>query len=214
MPLRDRDTADTIQRLQAATWGGSIGILLGMFVGIALEDKFGWPLLPSMVGAAAAIGVWIYAIVRFITLGGGRAARAIYNPSGSSTPYAHSYSQAESMVAQGDYRNAATLYRDYIKADPTDGEACLRLARLLRDHLRRYDEAARWFRAARQRGKQSSRGELLITRELIEMALAQQHDPPRAAPELARLVEHFPGTPEARWAREELAEIRKRIAGS
>jgi hypothetical protein len=80
--------------------------------------------------------------------------------------------------------------------------------------LRRYDEAAHWFRVARQRGKQSSRGELLITRELIEMALAQQHDPPRAAPELARLVEHFPGTPEARWAREELAEIRKRIAGS
>ncbi len=118
------------------------------------------------------------------------------------------------MVAQGDYRNAATLYRDYIKANPTDGEACLRLARLLRDHLGRYDEAAHWFRAARQSGKQSSRGELLITRELIEMALAQQRDPPRAAPELARLVERFPGTPEARWAREELAEIRKRIAGS
>ena len=141
MPLRDRDTADTLQRLQAATWGGSIGFLLGMFVGMALNDKFGWPLLPSMIGAAAVIGVWIYAIIRFTTLGGGRAARAIYNPSGSSTPYAHDYSQAQSMVAQGDYRNAATLYRDYINANPTDGEASLRLARLLRDHLGRYDEA-------------------------------------------------------------------------
>ena len=73
MALRDRDTADTIQRLQAAIWGAGIGILLGMFVGMALSDKFGWPLLPSMVGAAAVIGVWIYAIIRFTTLGGGRA---------------------------------------------------------------------------------------------------------------------------------------------
>lgn len=211
MPLRDRDTADDIQRLQTLAWSG-VGLILGMLLGALLSDKFGWPLLPSMVGAAIVIAAGIYAITRLITVGAGRAAGIIHNPSGSSTPYAHSYSQAESMVAQGDYRNAATLYRDYINADPTDGEACLRLARLLRDHLRRYDEAARWFRAARQRGKQSLRVELLITRELIEMALAQQHDPPRATPELARLAQRFPGTPEARWAREELADIRKRIA--
>ncbi|MCZ6754257.1 MAG: tetratricopeptide repeat protein [Gemmatimonadetes bacterium] len=210
MPLRDRDTADDIQRLQTLAWSG-VGLILGMLLGALLSDKFGWPLLPSMVGAAVVLAGGIYAITRLITVGAGRAAGTIHNPSGSSTPYAHSYSLAESMVAQGDYRNAATLYRDYINADPTDGEACLRLARLLRDHLRRYDEAARWFRAARQ-CKQSSRGELLITRELIEMALAQQHDPPRATPELARLAQRFPGTPEARWAREELADIRKRIA--
>lgn len=213
MPLRDRDTADDIQRLQTLAWSG-IGLILGMLLGALLSDKFDWPLLPSMVGAAVVLAGGIYAITRLITVGAGRAAGTIHNPSGSSTPYAHSYSQAESMVAQGDYRNAATLYREYINADPTDGEACLRLARLLRDHLRRYDEAARWFRAARQRGKHLSRGELVITRELIEMALAQQHDPPRATPELARLAERFPGTPEARWAREELAEIRKQIDAS
>ncbi len=211
MPLRDRDTADDVQRLKALSWSG-VGLILGIILGPLLNDRFGWPLLPSMVGAAAVLAGGIYAITRLITVGAGRAARTIHNPSGHSTPYAHSYSLAESMVAQGDYRNAATLYRDYIDADPTDGEACLRLARLVRDHLHQYDEAARWFRAARLRGKQSPRVELLITRELIEMALAQQHDPPRATPELARLVQRFPGTPEARWARQELAEIRKRIA--
>lgn len=213
MPLRERDTADHIQRLQTLAWSG-VGLIFGMIVGALLNDKFGWPLLPAMIGSAAVLSGGIYAIARLATLGAGRAAGIIHNPSGSSTPYAQSYSQAESMIAQGDYRNAATLYRDYIDADPTDGEVCLRLARLLRDHLRQYDDAARWFRAARQRGKQSSRWELLITRELIEMAIAQQDNPPRAVPELARLVERFPGTPEARWAREELAEIRKRMAGS
>ena len=213
MPLRDRDTADDIQRLHALAWSG-VGLILGMILGALLNDRFGWPLLPSMGGAAIVLAAGIYTITRLVTVGAGRAAGTIHNPSGSSTPHEHEYSQAEAMVAQGDYRNAATLYRGYIDADPTDAEACLRLARLLRDHLRRYDEAARWYRAARQRGEPSSRGELVITRELIELALNQQHDPPRAAPELARLVERFPGTPEAGWAREELAEIRKRVDGS
>ncbi len=213
MPLRDRDTADDVQRLRTLVWSG-VGLIFGIPLGAMLHNKFGWPLLPAIVGSGAVLSGVIYAVARLTTLGAGRAASTVYNPSGSSTPYQHDYSLAEAMVAQGDYRNAAVLYRDYIDADPTNGEACLRLARLLRDHLHQYDEAARRFRAARQRGKQSSRGELLITRELIEMALAQQHDPPRAAPELARLAERFPGTPEARWAREELAEIRKRIAES
>ena len=214
MPLRDRDTADDVQRLQTSAWGGCVGIMLGLLLGVLLNVKLGWPLLPSIVGAVVAIGGAIYAIARVTAVGAGQAASAIHNPSGSSTPHQHEYSQAEAMVAQGDYGNAATLYRDYIEADPTDAEACLRLARLLRDHLRQYDEAARWFRAARQRRGQSSRQELVITRELIELALDQQHDPPRAAPELARLVERFPGSPEARWARDELAEIRRRIDGS
>lgn len=210
MPLRDRDTADDILRLRTFLWSGT-GLILGIFLGALLNRRFGWPLLPSMVGAAVVLAGGIYAIARLTTVGAGRAAGTIHNPTGSSTPYQHTYSQAEALVAHGDYRNAATLYRGYIDAQPADGEACLRLARLLRDHLRQYDEAARWFRAARQRGGRSSRHELLITRELIEMALDQQHDPPRAAPELARLSERFPGSHEARWAREELAEIRKQI---
>ena len=213
MPLRDRDTADDIQRLRTLAWSG-VGLILGTLLGVLLSDRLGWPLLPSIVGAAVVSAGGIYSITRLTTLGAGRAAGTIHNPSGSSTPYQHGYSQAEAMVAQGDYRNAATLYRGYIDADPTDAEACLRLARLLRDHLRQYDDAARWFRAARQRGEPSTRQELVITRELIELALDQQHDPPRAAPELARLAARFPGTPEARWARDELAEIRKRIDGS
>ena len=210
MPLRDRDTADDIQRLRTLVWSG-VGIILGMVLGMLLSDRFGWPLVASMVGASVVLAVGIYAIARFVTLGAGRAAGTVHNPSGSSTPHQHEYSQAEAMVAQGDYLNAVTLYRGYVDADPTDAEACLRLARLLRDHLQRHDEAGRWFRAARQRGERSSRWELLLTRELIELALDHQHDPPRAAPELARLAERFPGTPEARWAREELAEIRKLI---
>jgi len=210
MPLRDRDTADDIQRLRTLVWSG-VGIILGMVLGMLLSDRFGWPLVASMVGASVVLAGGIYAIARFVTLGAGRAAGTVHNPSGSSTPHQHEYSQAEAMVAQGDYLNAVTLYREYVDTDPTDAEACLRLARLLRDHLQRHDEAGRWFRAARQRGERSSRWELLLTRELIELALDHQHDHPRAAPELARLIERFPGTPEAHWAREELAKIRKLI---
>jgi len=101
MPLRDRDTADDIQRLRTLSWSG-VGIILGMVLGMLLSDRFGWPLVVSMVGASVVLAVGIYAIARFVTLGAGRAAGTVHNPSGSSTPHQHEYSQAEAMVAQGE----------------------------------------------------------------------------------------------------------------
>ena len=209
--LRDRDSADLMQRLEIAAWAGAAGSLMGLFVGLFLVVRLDWPALPAVLGAMVVIGGTIYTIARLTTAGAGRAASTVLNPSGHSTPYQFDYSLATALVAQGDYRGAVMLYRDSIAEDPVNPELHLRLARLLRDHLQRYDDAARAFRLARRVAPERSRLELLITRELVELALDKLNDPPRAAPELARLIERFPGTPEARWARAELRDIKHRI---
>lgn len=209
--LRDRDTADLLQRLTTASWAGAAGVLLGMFVGVFLATRLDWPLLPAMLASMVAIGGTVYTIARLTTAGAARAAGTIHNPSGHSTPYRFDYSQPAALVAQGDYRGAVVMYRDAITDNPANPELQLRLARLLRDHLQRYDDAWRVFRSAREVVPEGSRLELLLTRELVEMALDKMQDPPRAAAELARLIERFPGSPEANWARAELGDIKQRI---
>jgi tetratricopeptide (TPR) repeat protein len=209
--LRDRDSADQIQRLQAALWAAGAGGVMGMMVGALLVDRLDWPLLPTMPAAMLVTALAVYAVARLVTGGAGWAAGSMHNPSGHSTPYRNDYSQATALVMQGDYRGAVALYREAIAERPLDPEPRIRMARVQRDHLGAYEEASRAFREARASARQGSRLELQVTRELVELVLDKMDDPPRAASELARLIERFPNTPEAGWARNELADIKRHI---
>ncbi len=51
-----------------------------------------------------------------------------------------------------------------------------------------------------------------VGRELVELYRHRLGEPMRVAPELARLAEGFPDTPEGRSAREELAELKRALA--
>ncbi len=140
----------------------------------------------------------------------GRAAQAIYNPGG--TAVRREYSQADSLVARGKYEDAAAAYEVACLEYPEDPEPYFRLARLLRDHMARYDEAASWFERARAESKLKGLQGLVITQELIELYIYKLRTPRRAIPELTLLCERYPGTPAADVAQRELAEMRDLLA--
>ena len=91
-----------------------------------------------------------------------------------------------------------------------DSEPLLRLARMLRDDARRYDDAALWMRRV-LRTALAPALDAQVGRELAELLLYRSDEPRRAAPELARLAHQHRCTPIGEWAAAELTVLKERI---
>lgn len=186
---------DRIARLfSASVLGGVVGIW-GWFAGVGF--------LPgAVVGAIAG-----YATARWAVPGAAAAFNRWLHPSGGTTPMPRGLSAGEALQAQGDYEAAIQWYESVLEVSPGDPEPALRIARICRDHLGLHEAAVRWFRRARAIGLPHG-GELLVTREIIEVFDQKLGEPQRAIPELARLADRFPHESIADWARSELARRR------
>lgn len=206
---RDIDSAKRALTLKALTHslpGGVLGAIGGWYGGYVGR----WDVVAGVV-IGFLIGFLIVFVLGALATGGaGSLAGAILFPSGKSTPVRRGYSYPESLAARGHYEDAITAYQECCSDDPADPEPYLRIARLYRDHLARYDEALAWFKRARAESALSPRRELLVTREIVEVYADRIGDPRRGIPELARLVDRFPDDPVAAWAKEEIAKLRER----
>ena len=153
-------------------------------------------------------------VVPFVVLNlGGGSARVFFAPSGASTPRKREYSHAESLVARGLYEEAVVAFEVAVAEDASDPTPYLRIARVYRDRMERYEDAAQWFKRTLAESDAHGGLALLTTKELVELYTEKLADPPRAAPLLARMAEEREGTPEGAWAAEELARIKTFIAG-
>jgi len=184
--------------------GGSV-ILAG--TALPLVGIFPWSWLKYYVVAGVVL-----AAVSFVVTGiSNRSARllgdAAFGPSGSSTPYKAGFSRAETLVQQGQYDAAIEAYQAVIGATPGVPEPYLRIARIYRKELRKPDDAAYWYRKVRREAHLTMSQDLAISRELVELILASDNRE-RAIPELARIVDKFPDTPEQAWAEGLLAELK------
>jgi tetratricopeptide (TPR) repeat protein len=207
--LKDVDAAERMYRFKAVAWGTFAG-LGGIPIGALLAAKVGGnPFLFAVVGFILPILVAL-GLSQLAARSAARAVQALYNPTG--TAVRHEYSQAASLVERGEYEDAAAAYELACLEYPEDPEPYFRLARLLRDHLARYDEAASWFERARAESKLKGLQGLVISQELIELYIHKSRTPRRAIPELMLLCERYPGTPAADAAQKELAEMRELLA--
>jgi TPR repeat protein len=105
----------------------------------------------AVAGAAAGGGV-VYLLSGSIVAGAGRAAQAVLQPSGKSTPYRHGFSLVDAHILQCRYDEAAALLEQHALDAPNDPEAYIRLARLHRDHRHDFRQALAWFDHARATG--------------------------------------------------------------
>lgn len=209
--LQDSDASARVRRLRAFVWalpGAFIGFLGGFYVAVQLGGP-GAAFYPLVGGAAA--GAITYLAVMLISDAAGSAAAVIYNPSGSSVPYERQHSYAASLAARGQHEDAVLAYELIVAEHPGEPEPYLRLARLLRDEMGRYEDAARWFRRARTETVLPPAREVLVSRELIELYRDWLDAPLKAAPELARLAEMHGDTPDGEWAARELAGVKEVI---
>jgi tetratricopeptide (TPR) repeat protein len=200
--LRDVDSAGRAQKLHALGWsmiGGVVIAMLGYFWAGPLGFILGWP-IGTLIVWAIAVGFAERA---------GAAASTIYMSSGSSTPMPKQYSQGDALAQQGKFPAAIREYEQNAADNPTDPEPCIRLARLHRDRLQQYDEAARWFRHVLQLPALPATAHGAIAREVVELYTHRMKQPAKALPILARLAEQQPDTPAGTWARTELRELKQ-----
>ena len=199
--LKDTDSAATARKVRILFYSAT-GVLGGAAIGGRYFGGLGF-LIGAVLGGAA-----VYGFVQLVSGAAGSVMGHIYNPSGRSTPGAREYSEPQALAQRGLFQEAIDCYETYVVEFPEDPEPCIRIARIYRDHLRRYDEAVRWFRRARQ-AKGIDRGhEVLVTREIIELYTGKLNEPRGAIPELARLAERFAGSREGDLARAELERLR------
>jgi tetratricopeptide (TPR) repeat protein len=207
--LRDVNTAGNFQVLKVLSWsvlGGVVGGLLGVY-GLVQEE---WGL--GTTALLAAFG-WIVSFLFPLLVSGatGRAARVLSTPSGRTTPRKRDHSFAESLVARGLYDDGIRAFEAAIAEDPHDPTPFLKIARVYRDRLGRYEDAARWFKRALTVSSMTPGPARLARRELVELYVSKMRDPSRAAPLLARTADEHAGTEEGDWAAETLSRIRASI---
>lgn len=201
--FKDVDAAARAQRLHAWTWSLYGGIPLGAGAGLLMGNL----LLGILLGPFV-----IYGVVVGIAALSGRGASILYMPSGSTTPKKKEYSRAKALEVRGEYEGAIRAYEVEILDAPEVAEPYLRIARLFRDERKDPDSAARWFRRAQREAKLSSGEAIRTHRELAEIFLHVLKEPRKATPDLARLAEAYPHTPDGKWAAEELARIKGEMA--
>lgn len=121
-------------------------------------------------------------------------------------PPAKTYPRQETMIIRGQYAEAAEYFRDYIRVQPDDLEARLRLADLLVTHLGGFDEAERLYREVRE-GAPAPRELMAAHNGLIDLNVkAGRRD--RLKVELARFADRYSGSPHAEDARRRLRELK------
>lgn len=199
--LKDTDSAERLYKFRAAAYAIAGGVVLGM--------GLGWKLGP----VAGLIGLPLgWAIAYFVILGlmegAGRAAQTVYAPSGNSTPARREYSRAQALRAAGDYAEAVEAYEAFVAEFPAEPEPYLQIARILRDDVHAFADAARWLRRVRLDAHLTLGQDLVVAQELIALYRHKLDEPERALPELARIADLVPGTPQAEAAKRELAELR------
>lgn len=204
--LRDAHAFDRAVLVWTAIAAG-LGFIMGAFLGYFVKATGGpgWvTVLCPFLGAAFVAG-----LLRLVLRGGAATAGTIYNPSGETTPHRKEYSYAESLVARGLYDDAVTAFELAVAEDPTDPWPYLRVARIYRDHLGCFEDAARWFRRA---FREAGRAPSLARKELVELYVHRMNAPGKAASELARMAEELAGTPEGEWAAAELRHVKELLA--
>jgi tetratricopeptide (TPR) repeat protein len=184
----------------------SFGAVLGATAGGLLFGLAGF-LLGIPVGA-----LLVFLVTSAASSLAGATAVTFFSPSGNSNPAKREYSRPQALVALGHYEEAIKAYEACCAEFPEDPEPYVRIARIYRSELQRFDEAVSWFKKGRSQSKMTPALEQLVTQEIIEVYTQRLAAPQRAIPELARLADRFPDTEAAAWARQRLQELRAAIA--
>ena len=199
--MKDFDSAARALQVRTAAlslYGGAVFAVVGVLVAGVPGLVIGW----------LAGSLCIYVVVSVLSSGAGAAFSSLYWTSGATTPALRDYSLAEALAAKGRLDEAAEEYERCAVVWETDAEPRLRLARLLRDRLKRPEDAAHWFKKVIAMPGVDEGMTQQAARELVELCRVRLRQPERALPTLARLAEQRTASRLGDWARQQTAELR------
>ena len=205
MPYDDLDERGLPARIASWTYGIALGLLLGWPFG-ALLGANGLVLVIFVIVSMFVAGYTIKRIMTVVPEGMANAFLYLIWPSGSSTPYEHSYSSEQALAARGDERGALAAYEAAMRLRPMDPEPRFQAAEMLLKSATP-ERAARYFTQGRRLSPDNRSRELYATQRLIDLYWGKLQDYPRARAELRQLITRFPGTREAESAQKLLDEL-------
>jgi hypothetical protein len=210
-PERDRlgdvDSGDVANLVKIAVWfAPACFIMLSMLWYFCFRN--GWisgavfALLVLVNVPLAAVGVFaIHASVGGAATG---LVRTIYAQ--GDLPPPRQYPRQETLIARGQYAEAAGYYRDHLVIEPDDNEARLRLADLLETHLGDDPGAETLYKEVRARAP-APREEVAAANGLIDL-YRRTGQSGRLIGELARFAERYRGSAAGEAARRELTRLK------
>lgn len=202
-PSKDRDALSGAMRLRALPFALVAGMMMfgaTMWSGASIAKAI-------VAGVIAFVVVMV--VPQFVADRAGVVGANVFMPAGRGTPPVREYSLADSLVARGRFDEAVEAYSLLAGDYPEDPEPRVRGARLLRDRMLRWEDAAEWFKRALAIQKLDAATEVAILRELVELYTHKLKTPGKALPFLARLTDRHPTHPAANWARELTRDIKQ-----
>ncbi len=205
--LGDADSAEVANLVKIAVWfAPACFIMLSMLWYFCFRN--GWisgPVFAALVLVnlpLAAVGVFVI----HASVGGAASGlvRTIYSQ--GDLPPPRQYPRQETLIARGQYEEAAGYYRDHLVIEPDDNEARLRLAVLLETHLGDDSGAEALYKDVRARSP-APREEATAANGLIDL-YRRTGQRGRLLGELARFAERYRGTAAGDAARRELGTLK------
>lgn len=206
--LGDVDSAEVANLVKVAVWfAPACFIMLSMLWYFCFRN--GW-ISGVLFGFLVLLNVPLAAVGVFVihaSVGGAasRLVRTIYAEGDLPPPRA--YPRQETLIARGQYAEAAGYYRDHLVIEPDDNEARLRLAVLLETHLGDDPGAEALYKEVRARAP-TPREEVAAANGLIDL-YRRTGQRGRLIGELARFAERYRGSAAGAAARRELAELKR-----
>ena len=206
--LGDVDSAEVANLVKVAVWfAPACFIMLSMVWYFFFRN--GWisgavfGLLVLLNLPLAAVGVFVI----HASVGGAASGlvRTIYSQGDLPPPRA--YPRQETLIARGQYAEAAGYYRDHLVIEPDDNEARLRLAVLLETHMGDDPGAEALYKDVRARAP-TPREELGAANGLIDL-YRRTRQRGRLIAELARFAERYRGSAAGDAARRELGDLKR-----
>ncbi|MBI3789886.1 MAG: hypothetical protein HY275_03305 [Gemmatimonadetes bacterium] len=183
-------------------------------IGFLLADLLAIPgnwTIPFAIGCGVFGGLTVLFISMAIARRAGKTVGALMMPSGATTPYQRQFSAIDALAVQGRVDEALAAYEAEVAAAPADVEVIVRTADLYMEHKRTPARAAELLRRIRTIPAAPPEKILYASHRLVDLYLGPLADRGRAIVELRVIIEKFPGSTAATFAREGLAKLKREL---
>ncbi len=167
----------------------------------------------ATIGVTFGFGLTAGLVILFGSMafarGTGKSVGSFVVPSGSTTPYQRQFSSYEALVAGGRIDEAIMAFESELTVHPEDIELIVRAANVYLDHKREPSRAAELLRRLRALPQTPPEKVLYASHRLVDLYLGPLNDRGRAIVELRVIIDRFPGSQAATFARDGLAKLKK-----
>ena len=173
----------------------------------------GGSLILFVVVATALLTVAFFRVVLLLAGAPATGLLRFVAPDGSTTPYQRTFSHIEALAVRGQVDEALAAYEAEIGASPGDVEVLARAADLYLLHKRRPARAAELLRLVRKAPNAPPAKVLYASQRLVDLYLGALDDRGKAIVELRMIVDRFPSSAAATFAREALDRLKREHHG-